>query len=437
MKSFWRRNQRQGRTNSFYSIPSLFVAEEIPAALVCYVSPVLFLRFGADIGQAAFFSALNMLPWLLRFILRAPIHNIKDIRWPVLCCEGAMVLTIILLAVYLKHDAASLPIIFLLTFILGCLTAFHYAVSQHFYTVRLSSAQQNVYFKTKVTASQLATILTYGLTIILTGFLEIFLRNINRAWAISLYLLAGAMLIAWVYNLFLLPSASAIPHHGVRNVRTDSSLLPQVGQGWLIALYAITFLLLLSHALMICPRVFILLSPTRMGGFACSLQEVGFAQGTIGVTAYMLGTLAGRRQLTKKSISASTYLWLGLIMQLSPVGYFLLANSVFPAHLVTYSIIAAVAQFSFGMGLQLISCFLRILSKNTYQYSASLLFSPLGIATLFLPWALSGFMADAAGYQRFFLFDVACSLLACAMLLIFRRQIYRMIQTGTSFHSNP
>jgi PAT family beta-lactamase induction signal transducer AmpG len=53
-------------------------------------------------------------------------------------------------------------------------------------------------------------------------------------------------------------------------------------------------MMLLPQGLMFYSRTIFLLARPQYGGVGCTLQEIGFAQGTIGVIAFLLGVSMGR-----------------------------------------------------------------------------------------------------------------------------------------------
>ena len=80
------------------------------------------------------------------------------------------------------------------------------------------------------------------------------------------------------------------------------------------------FLLLLPQALMFHTRVLYLYDTHAHGGLQCTIQEIGFAQGTVGVIAFSLGIALGRLLIIRHTLQR--LFWpMALSLVLSPFVY--------------------------------------------------------------------------------------------------------------------
>ena len=163
------------------------------------------------------------------------------------------------------------------------------------------------------------------------------------------------------------------------------------------------FFLLLPQSLMFYTRVIYLYDIRTRGGLGCSIQEIGFAQGTVGVIAFCIGLTIGRRIL--KSISLGQSFWpLALTLGISPLAY-LTMTLLKPDSLWTICACTSLAQFCFGLGLY--ACRLPVLyiSGERYRNTINLLYIPLVATCIIPPAALSGWLTQWCGYHHFFMLD--------------------------------
>ncbi len=393
--------------------------------MVCYVSLLLFIQFDAGYAVAALLSASLMLPWMLKSFLRRKAGETSGSRLGIDVAELLMFLLLASTAVYLNDFRAVYPVVFVCFFLLSVLCAWHSLQSLGYYECVLTPREQRLYNKTRHLTSQLTAIVTYGVLIMSVGFLEIFFRSINRAWAMANYLLAGGMLVCVVLNLLWLPRPRKRVHHHQTTASIEREwhvirMMREKPHVRLILL--VTFLLLLPQALMFCPRVFFLLASPESGGLGCSLQEVGFAQGTIGVTAFMIGTSLGRYFMQHSRLD-SLFVPLSVTLTLSPLAYLLMAWFPQRDNMFALCVMTGAAQFCFGLGLNICMSVVRYLSMNRYRNVSSLLGVPLVVACMIVPWALSGLLTEVLGFRRFFLLDTLTALPAWMVLWVSRRTI--------------
>ena len=114
------------------------------------------------------------------------------------------------------------------------LCSWHELLARMYYEKTLNLRDRIYFYKVKTFATLSTLILTYGVIIILVGFLEIFFRNIPHAWSMACYIMAGVFLLFFLVNIFLPPrrplhlgiSASESSLYG--SVKTDARILDRM-----------------------------------------------------------------------------------------------------------------------------------------------------------------------------------------------------------------
>ena len=402
---------------------SLFAAEEIPASIVTYVAVLMFLQTETSPAMATCYCGLLFLPWVLKSFFRKRVRQIGHFRRQIQWLELATVLTLMALAfVFLRYTRRSLWL-FTGLFVLSLLTAWHELAARMYYERMLRPRLQRLFNGPKTIASQAAVVLTYGMLIIFVGALQVIYRRIGRSWNEGCYLVAGIFMLFAIYHIFTLRR----PHVGDRHqrgstidaFRAEIHVIDRIRQKphWLLVVAGL-FLLLLPQGLMFYSRVLFLLTPTAEGGLGCTLVDVGFAQGTVGVIAFCIGVILGR-QLLHWAGAEHLFWWMAVALGLSPVCYLMMSYEP-PSSLMMLCAATAQAQFAFGFGICLTAHFVRYVSGERYRNTINYFYIPLVALAMLPPLALSGWLVTQLGFRTYFLIDVLTAPVAWAFLKVFR-----------------
>ena len=412
---------RGSGSSPYLWIPFLFAAEEIPSAMVTFVALLMFIQFGAGAMRATIYTALLLTPWMLKSFVRLKVKQMGNFKTWIHVIEALIFVVLLGTAFYINDFHAGNVGLFFCMLLISILCSWHNLVARMYYERILSAREQRYYNPTKHISTQASAVLTYGVLIIFVGFLEIFLRDINRAWAMENYLLAGVFLIFFCLNLLFLPSPLRLKSYRYESFshtfRKEMDALERIkAKPHANRALIFLFFLLLPQALMFCPRVFFLLAPQESGGLNCSLQDIGFAQGTIGVIAFTLGAFLARRVEKNRSMS-QLFPLMAVVLTLSPISYMLLAlfpqvGNMFPICICTFT-----AQFCFGFGLHACIVFVRFFSSDRYRNTTNFFYLPLIIGEMLVPIAASGWLSLHLGYTLYFILDASTAIISWLLLL--------------------
>ena len=408
--------------NPWLWIPSLCAAEEIPSAVVMFVALLMLLQFGADEVMAAFYSALLFLPWVTKSYLYSKVRKAASFKRNLHICESLLFLCLMGIAVYISEAHVCPWVLFLFLFVLSLLCAWHELLSRLYYSRMLYPRQQQLFTNTKLLSSQMALVVTYGVLIIVAGFFEVFFRSYQKAWAMESSLVAGGFLVFLALNVLLLrsPKGENLYRYETLSdtVKTELHVLSRIQQkpNVLPVLFSL-FFLLLPQALMFNTRVFFLLAQPEQGGLGCSVQDVGFAQGTIGVLAFSLGIIGGKA-LMKKYSRSQMFWWTAIVLTLSPLSYMLMAWHPQLDNMLMLCLMTFFAQLCFGFGLNVCSIYVPYISEQRYRNTTNYLYMPLVISLMLVPLALSGWLSQWLGYRAFFAFCALCAPVAWVVSMI-------------------
>ena len=399
-----------------YWFLTLFAVEEIPAAIVTYLALLMLLQLGLAPAEATLCSALLFIPWVLKSFMRPWVSRIGHFRLALHLIEFLLFVALVLLALSLKSSHVHfLFFTFLALLMVSLLCAWHEVVARMYYERMLRPAYQRLLTVPKLVCSQVAIIFTYGALIFLVGTLEVYFRQIRYSWSIGCYVTAGILLLFAILHLRTL-KASSQPSLTDNETKPVSSSFHWKGWGGLLLL----FLLLLPQALMFHTRVLYLYDTHAHGGLQCTIQEIGFAQGTVGVIAFSLGIALGRLLIIRHTLQR--LFWpMALSLVLSPFVY--LGMTLWPPQsLIALCCCTMTAQFLFGLGLSVCRLPISAISGTRYRNTIIMLQIPLVSAPMIVPMALSGWMVEQLGYNTYFLINALSAPVCLLGIYLLRRE---------------
>lgn len=412
-------------------VASLFAAEEIPACIVTNVALLMFLQTHTSPATATCYCGLLFLPWILKSLLRTQVCRLGHFRRQLQGLELTIAAVMMSLScVFPRFSGRQSLWLFLHLFLLSLFTAWHELAARMYYERMLHPHEQRLWNRPKIICSQSAVVLTYGVFIIFVGALEVIYRNIPRAWAEGCRLASCILLLFTLYHIAMLRKDNG-------NVRSTKAVEPRersyirrlVHNPRALSSVLALFLLLLPQSLMFHSRVLFLLAPRSEGGLGCTLIDVGFAQGVVGVIAFSIGILLGRQwQKRRKRFAAvgsddtvsRSFRQMAVALGLSPVVYLLMTCRP-PASLSLLCTATFLAQFFFGFGLNAAMPLVCRISGERYRSTINYLYIPLVAAVMLLPMAASGWLAERLGFRPFFLADALTAPVAwfCAHRLLY------------------
>ncbi len=388
--------------------------------MVTYVALLMLLQLGLAPAEATFFSALLFVPWVLKSFMRPWVSRVGHFRPMIHIIEALLFLSLGALAFTFDVGPTS---VFLALLLVSLLSAWHELTARMYYERTLRPAFQRLYVTPKLVASQVAVIFTYGALIFLVGTLEVYFRQIRYSWSLASYVAAGIFLFFFLLHLGTLANGQETRDLRSLNARFGAKASKK-GQesrdkGQIPLSAVVLFLLLLPQALMFHARVLYLFDAQVRGGLQCTMQEIGFAQGTVGVIAFSIGIALGRRLIARYTLHR--LFWpLAVSVVLSPFVY--LGMTVWPPQsLGQLCCCTMTAQLLFGLGLGICRLPVSAISGTRYRNTINMLQIPLIAAVMIVPMALSGWMVERLGYDTYFLVNALSAPVCLLGVYLLRR----------------
>ena len=399
--------------------------------MVTYVALLMLLQLGSAPAEATFCSALLFLPWVLKSFMRPWVSRVGHFRIVLHLIEALLFVALVLLALSLKSSQAHFSFFtfhfslfpFLALLLVSLLCAWHELAARMYYERMLRPAFQRLFTVPKLVCSQVAVIFTYGALIFLVGTLEVYFRQIRYSWSVGCYVTAGILLLfAFIHLWTLSPTPSSSigeDHFKIQKSEFNTSRRNNVQWSTFNVQWIIVFLLLLPQALMFHARVLYLYDTHAHGGLQCTIQEIGFAQGTVGVIAFSIGIALGRLLIIRHTLQR--LFWpMSLSLVLSPFVY--LGMTLWPPQsLPALCCCTMSAQFLFGLGLSVCRLPISAISGTRYRNTINMLQIPLVSAAMIVPMALSGWMVVQLGYDTYFLVNALSAPVCLLGIYLLRR----------------
>ena len=385
---------------------TLFAANEIPSAVVTFVALIMFLQMNIGVALSTLFATILLLPWVAQPLMRRFLPGMGGSRWWLHLTELTLVGTMAMFALTLKNDIWRTM---MMLAGISTMSAWHDLLARQYFIRRTMMAQDRHHLVLRALSSQMTTVLSYGLMIMAVGVLQIYFRQRSQtySWSLAYYILAGTYLLTTLMNMLLLRSPgntpTSMPHQW-----------PWQQKRWKEQMLMLV-LMLLPQGLMFYSRTVFLLTQPQQGGLGCTLQEVGFAHGTIGVIAFLAGVALGKWILNKWGENCTKWP-LTMCLGLSPAVY-LTMTQFRPEGVWMLSAYTFAAQMMFGIGLNACRGYIENISGERYRNSVNPLYIPAISLCIVLPMALSGFLLERIDFELFFMLDTLCAPITWAAIL--------------------
>jgi PAT family beta-lactamase induction signal transducer AmpG len=386
-------------------VPTLYLAEGIPYAMVMTVSVVLYKRLGLSNTDIALYTSWLYLPWVIKPLWSPLVDLLRTKRYWI-------VLTQLLVGASLAGVAFTIPAADFLRYtlaffwIMAFSSATHDIAADGFYMLGLKPHQQAAFVGIRTVFYRIAMIGSKGLLVVLAGLLEQTGWLRTSAWAAVFFLIAAILLALCVYHVFALPlPAQDRPAGRASTERLSAaffkSLLLFFRRKDIGMILAFLFFYRFAEAQLVKLVAPFLLDGRVQGGLGLSTAEVGVVYGTVGAIALMVGGVLGGVVIARQGLRF--WIWIMVCAMHLPDVIFIYLAYTQPQNLWWISAAVAVEQFGYGFGFTAYTMYMILISEGEYKtvfYAVATGIMALG---MMLPAMFSGWLQDLLGYRHFFL----------------------------------
>lgn len=391
-------------------VPSLYFAEGLPYVVVMTLSVIMYKRMEVSNAEIALYTSWLYFPWVIKPVWSPFVDLVKTKRWWVVTMQ-------LLIGAGMAGVAFTLPGDFFLRFTLAFFwlmafsSATHDIAADGFYMLGLSEEQQAFFIGIRNTFYRIAMLTGQGLLVMLAGYLEESMGRIPFAWSLVFFVLAGLFIGLALWHRYAMPSPASDQQR--KNVSpaavlrgfgdTFVSFFRKPGIGIAI-LFMLTYRLGESQLVKLASPF--LLDSRDAGGLALSTGQVGFAYGTVGVIALLLGGILGGMAISRHGLKK--WLWpMALAISLPNLVYLYMAYAM-PENVFLVNACVAVEQFGYGFGFTAYTMYLILFSEGEYKTSHYAICTGFMALGMMLPGMISGWIQEMIGYRYFFIWVMIC-----------------------------
>lgn len=405
-------------------VPTVYIFEGLPNAIVNTVSLIVFKNMGMPNDKLTLYTSLLSFPWILKIVLSPFVDTLGTKRIWTSVMQLMMALSTCALGLMLP--SCPLSWIMILFTVTAFASSIHDIAADGFYMLGLDDHTQSLFVGVRNTFFRLALLCGQGLLAIIAGVMQNRGMDAVGAWSWTLIGCSAVMAAVAVWDMAAMPhphSDSARESVGFVGIMKELGRLLVTFVQKKEFLITLVFLLLyrLPEAFSMKMLIPFLKDAREVGGLAMGDDQVGIANGTIGVIALLLGGIlggvaGGRWGLKKCLLPMSMSLALPCCVYL----YLALAQpvSVIPAY-----VCIAVDQFGYGFGFTAYTLYMLYFSRGAFQTSHYAFCTVLMTFSMMLPGLVAGKIQMAIGYTSFFWMVMACCLVTLAVTLMIRNRI--------------
>ncbi len=392
-------------------VPTAYIAEGGPYAVVATVSAVLFKSLGMENDQLGFWTGVIMLPWAVKPLWAPLLDLFKTKRFWIILTQLVMAGAFTAMAALIVKEELTLLLIGLF-FLFAFISATHDAAVDGFYLIALDEHSQAMWAGMRGTFYRIASVAVQGGLVMLAGVAERHYGNLRLGWCASFILAALIMAAIALWHMFRMPRpAGDRPAEQSAPLREFlNSFATFFRKPGVIGLIVFLFFYRVAEAQLGRMAVAFLKDGRDLGGLGLTLQEFGLLYGTIGIVALTAGGILGGVVSARWGFRAT--IWpLVCAINIPDIVYVYLAYCQ-PESLWMTGACIAVEQFGYGMGYTGFLLVMVAFAEDSGRYRTSHFAAMTGIAILGLSviGMLSGYVQVKLGYTAFFNYVMLCTI---------------------------
>ena len=397
-------------------VPTVYFAEGLPYVLVVTVSAIMFKQLGISNTEVALYTSWLYLPWVIKPFWSPVVDLVKTKRWWLLLTQ--LILGAGLAGVGLTLNTPNffrwtLAILWLMAFS----SATHDISIDGFYMLGLDEGEQSMFVGIRNTAYRIAMIAGQGGLLILVGLFQKMFGSAVRAWSLGFLIAGGLMILLWLYHSYILPHPVADCTTGV----SGKNIVKEFGMTFVsyfqkpYIIPALLFILLFRFPEAQIGKIapLFLIDDIANCGLGLTTQQIGFAQGTLGVIGLLLGGILGGITLSKFGLKKCIWFMVAAISVPDLVYVYL---SWMPTqNMALISSCIFIEQMGYGFGFTAYTLFLMYFARGEHQTSHYAISTGIMALGMMLPGMISGWLQEHMGYQWFFVWIIACCAVTCVV----------------------
>lgn len=408
-------------------VPTLYLLEGLPYAIVNTVALAVFKDMGVDNGTLGPLTTLISLPWLIKPLWSPFMDIFRSKRWWILLTQTLMAIVVALTAILLPF--CSMTLLIILFTIVAFASATHDISADGYYMLALDRQRQSTFVGIRNTFYRGGLVLGQGLVVMLAGWLQKRGGDVPRAWSLVLTGCAVVMAVIAVYHIFCIPKP--VEDEDRRDKRTARQIFSEFGESFRTFFlktgvwWAIAFMLLyrLPEALSLNLLYPFFKDGAEVGGLAAGTEIYGLVYGTFGVVALLLGGILGGIYASRKGLRRS--MWPMALALALPCAVYLIMAVTRPESVWVIGGYIVLDQFGYGFGFTAYTLFMMQFVDGPLKTSHYAICTAFMWLSMKLPALFAGYVQQAVGYVGFFTIVMVSCLGTVAAVIIARTKILK------------
>ena len=401
-----------GNKSPWAWVPTLYLAEGLPYALVTAVSIVFYKNFGVSNADISFYTGWLYLPWIIKPLWSPVVDLLKTRRlwiWTMQLFIGSA-LAGVALTVPVSH---SFQLTLALFWSIAFASATHDIAADGFYLLALPEREQALFSGVRNTFYRLANIAAQGGLVILVGKIQARTGSYATAWTLAFGLAAAVILIFGLYHRFLLPRPAGdlvgrVESRQVFAGKFEQTFVEFFRKPNLGLLLAFLLLYRFGEAQLSNVAKFFLLDPRAKGGLGLSDEQYGVLYGSVGITALLCGGLLGGWVVSRRGLKF--WLWPMLLAIHLPDAVFIWLAYARPGNFFAIGASVAIEQFGYGFGFTAYMLYIIYIARGSHATAHYAICTGFMAAGMMIPGQWSGWLQQQLGYPHFFIWVILATI---------------------------
>ncbi|MCE4553831.1 MFS transporter [Pelomonas cellulosilytica] len=429
--------------NPWSWVPSSYLAEGIPFALVIWVAGTMLKDLGHSDGEITMATASVGIAWSLKPFWAAFLDMFKTKKFFVLWMEVIMAVLLCGIAV-----ALPLPNYFQITIAVLWVMAFASATQDicvdGIYITSLDEKGQAKYIGVQGVFWNVGRLFGTAAVVWLAGSLkEDHHLGATEAWQWAMGFSAATLALLAVYHRFMLPTGSVSERPesvGLAFRNFWEAIVDFFKKDAIWGMLLFVFLFRSSEGLLLIEGPLFLQASPDLGGVGLSLKDKGLIDGTIATAVSLSAGLLGGVFLSKFGLNRRTIVFMALCLNIPHVCFVVLSQLAGPGHTLSFWTVAALVTvekfgYSFGFVANMLYMMQQI-SPGRFHMTHYAFANSIMNLTLVPTQYISGPLADHVGYKTYFIIVMVAAIPSVlgAVFAPFPRKVDGAAAVGTGRH---
>ncbi len=409
------------KSNAWLWIPTLYFASGLPYHAITSISDIMYKDMGISNAQIALYTSLLLIPWTIKPLWSPIVEMISTRRKWTLASQLLLAACFAIIALVIP-SSHFLTLTLIAFFIGAFVSSTHDIALDGFYILGLPQEKQSFFSGIRNTFYRIATVFSSGILVMLAGSIAKKSNNTELAWSTTFAVTGIIMLALYLYNSKAMPKPQRDTSRkvGIKGAFANYGDIIKTYFQKPGILQAILFLLLFRfpEAQLGKMSKLFLMDPTGTGGLALDKGDIGFIYGVVGVIGLIIGGIVGGICISRKGLKY--WLWPMVIAISLPDAVYIYMSMAQPDNLYIVGSCIFIEQLGYGFGFTAYTLYMIYFAQGKYptaHFAISTAFMSLG---MMLPGMFAGQLQEWWGYENFFIWVTACTVITFAVSAIIK-----------------